>query len=114
MRKLFALVLGLALLGAVVHAERRTKTISATQASQTVNLERASASISVVNSGANEVYVRVFQEGDTMGDATTADPSVFIAAGASYAFPTLSGEGRYFAVSAICSAGETATVYVTY
>ena len=114
MRKILALACGLMLVGGLVYAERKCKTISATGTSQTVNLASDSEAISIYNGGANEVYIRAFQEGDTMAAATAADPAVYIGPGASVEFPRLGGEGRYFAISAICSGAETTTVYVYY
>lgn len=112
-------ILALALLAALVlpaGAEVRVKSLSVTATSQTYVLPVPSNAIMVCNLGANEAYVRLFDETDTTAAATTAN--ILIPAGAATApvcksyTKTSTQPGRFAAISAICDTAETATVTI--
>jgi hypothetical protein len=105
-RILIALGLVLALV-IPVNAELQGQTVSAVDVSQTITI--GYSTLTVVNDGANEVYVRVFWEGETSAAATTSSREI------------KSGEGFTFskglqisAISIVCASGETATVRLFY
>ena len=107
MRRIMALALGLALLAVMATAELNYTKVSATATAQTTTI--SGSSLLIVNDGANEVYVRVFNDGETAADATTSSTEI------------KSGEGLEFyrpmgmkAVSIVCAAAETATVRLVY
>lgn len=83
----------------------RVAVIAAGANNVTVN----ASTLTVVNDGANEVYVRVFWEGETVADATTS--SVEIKSGEGFTF---SKTMNIKAISLICAAAETATVRLFY
>jgi hypothetical protein len=113
MKRTLALALGLALVCGMIWAEVSPSLLfSATATSQTQTLAKATPVITIYNAGANEVYVRIFQEGDTPVAAVANTTSIYIGSGASLGYGYLSSQQRFIAVSAVCSAAETATVHV--
>ena len=80
--------------------------VSATATVQTVPLGGV-PSITIVNRGANEIYFRLFAEGeDTIAATASATTSIYLASGASLEY-----SGNYYgSISIVCSAAETATV----
>ena len=81
--------------------------VSANSVAQTASV--SGYSLLIVNDGSNEVYVNVYDMGQTVVDATTA--SAEIKSGESVTFERPGGLGG---VSIICAAGETATVRLLY
>jgi hypothetical protein len=106
-RRILALALVAALLAVPAVAELGGQTVSATDTSQTVTV--TGESLTLVNDGANEIYVRVFQVGETTGNATTAHRE--IKSGEGFTFSKDLGVG---AISIVCASGETATVRLFY
>lgn len=106
-KRILALACVLALAAPVVKAELGGQTVSANSTSQTITI--GYSALTMVNDGSNEVYVRIFWEGETTGDATTSHREI------------KSGEGFSFeksfqikAISIVCASGETATVRLFY
>lgn len=106
-RRILALAAVLALLAVPVRAELQTQTISANSVAQTITV--TGGTLVVVNDGANEVYVRVFHEGETAADATTS--SAQIKSGETFTFTK---DFNITAISIVCAAAETATVRLFY
>jgi hypothetical protein len=107
-RAILALGLVLALVAVpVVAVELGGQTVSATATSQTVTV--TGQTLTIVNDGSNEIYVRVFSLGQATGDATTAHRE--IKSGEGFSFTQSMGIG---AVSIVCASGETATVRLFY
>lgn len=103
-RRILALAIALGLVSVMAIGEVPYKAVSATSTSQSIPLG-AARNVTIVNDGANEVYFRLFYEGEPPAAATTA--SVYLAPGASleYGPPSL-----YGAISLVCDGAETTTV----
>jgi len=103
-----AILLALLMVAGLAYAEMQFQSVSVTASSQTITISGASFSIKNEDS-TNEIYVRVFENGDTIGAATTSN--ALIGAG-----ETLSGyrPNGLKAISLICAGGETATASVVY
>ena len=99
------LILGalLALLCVPLTAEVRYQAVSATATAQTIPIN--ATAMTIINDGANEVYVRVFDAMQTPAAATTA--SWEIKSGEGFDIGRTAGIG---AVSIVCDTAETATV----
>lgn len=108
-KRILALACGLALLAGTVGSEVRGNTVSATATSQTINLG-AVQSITIVNSGANEIYFRLFNEAEPPATVSTTTGR-YLANGATIEF---GGQRLYGAISIVCDTAETATVYLYY
>jgi hypothetical protein len=116
MRKILALAAVLLALVAVVQAETYFVAVSVTATSQTVPIPEPSASLTLCNLGANEVYFRVFDDFDSPAAATTAH--ALLPAGSSTApycvnfsrGQTVAGYYKYVALK--CDTAETATVHL--
>lgn len=106
-RRLLALVSVLALACAAYAAELGYTKVSASSVAQTANV--SGSSLLIVNDGSNEVFVRVFDVGETVTAATSANSE--IKSGESMEFDR---PGGIASVSLICSAGESATVRLFY
>ena len=99
--------LGALLLATSAGAELSTQTLSVN--STATNLTIEAGTLTIVNDGANEVYVRVFVKGETVASATTASAQIKSSEG--FTFERSVGiEG----VSIVCASGETATVRLFY
>jgi len=107
-RLAFALAL-LGLMAGLGHAELKYTAVSATQTSQTIGVHQHS--LTIVNDGANEVYVRLFANGENPGASTTAYAEIKSGEGFSFTGP---GNGLIEFVSIVCATGETATVRLLY
>ena len=84
------------------------KQVSATATSQTIPLGAVS-NITIYNAGANEIYFRLFGEGEATSPAVaTAAGGTYLAAGGTLEYPS----GLYGAISIICDTAETATVHL--
>jgi len=105
MRKILALVLCGLLLSVAAYAELRGSTVNAYSGSQTVAVD--AGSLTVVNSGSATVFIRVFEAGNTIGDATTTSPA--LAGGATLNLSRPNGISAISIVSA-----STSTVYLYY
>jgi hypothetical protein len=101
-----ALALTLALV-IPVNAELQGQTVSAVDVSQTITI--GYSTLTVVNDGANEVYVRVFWEGETSAAATTSSREIKSGEGF-----TFSKDMQIKSISIVCASGETATVRLFY
>jgi hypothetical protein len=102
-----AAALGALLLASTAWAELSNQTVSAS--STATNLTIEAATLTIVNDGANEIYVRVFVKGETVASATTSDAE--IKSGEGFTFERSLGiEG----VSIVCASAETATVRLFY
>jgi hypothetical protein len=116
MRKILALAAVLLALVAVVQAETQKITVAATATSQTVPLPKPSASLTLCNLGASEVYFRVFDENDTPAAATTAHmllPAGSAAAPFCVAFSRSVTTSAYYKWVALkCDTAEEATIHV--
>jgi hypothetical protein len=106
MRRLILLAVLVALAGSS-SAELGYTTVSANSTAQTVTV--ASTNLVVVNDGTNEIYVRVFWEGETVAAATTS--SAQIKSGETFAFTK---DFNLIGISIVCAAAETATVRLYY
>jgi len=102
-RLAFALAL-LGLMAGLGHAELQGQTVSANAGAQTVTINAKDLTV-VNNTGGNEIYVRIFEPGETVVAATSSDHE--IDAGEGFAF---SKSGGIKAISIVCASGETATV----
>jgi hypothetical protein len=118
MTKRLMILLAALALASPGHPESGFAALSATSTSQTLTLPKPSADMLVCNFGADEVYVRVFEENDTPGAATTAYAT--IPAGTATApickgYAKTATMGSYLkAISVVCDAAETATVHVEW
>lgn len=107
MKRTLVVLLALAL-AATAWAELRAASVSATDTSQTVTLN--AAEVFVLNTDStNEIYVRVFEPADTVGDATTS--GAYIGPGAAVTYSRPNG---IKAISIVCASTETATVKLHY
>ena len=106
MKRFLALAL-LALLAVPAFAELGYTAVSANSTSQTTTINRGT--LVVVNDGSNEVFVRVFYEGETPAAATTANAEIK----SSESF-TFTKDFNITAISIVCSSAETATVRLFY
>lgn len=104
MKRFLMLACVLALLSPVpLSAELQGQTVSANSTSQTITI--GYSTLLVVNDGANEIYVRVFWEGETAAAATTSSRE--IKSGEAFTF---SKQMQVASISIVCAAAETATV----
>lgn len=105
------LILGLALIAGVAWGDAvHYKQIAATATAQTVPLGGI-ATVTILNAGANEIYFRLFREGEQAVDAVaSATGGVYLASGGTLEYPK--DYGPYGSISVICSAAETATVHL--
>ena len=111
MRKILALAIGLALIGAMGWAEPKGQKVSAGAVVTNTTLTRASRSLVAINDGPNAVFVRAFRSEETLVAAVaTMPPSIEIKVGESFSFPTESGLTHFTRVSSICAAGQTASL----
>ena len=108
MKRILGAALGLALLAVPVWAALGYTSVSATSTAQTTTIN-ASTLVVVNDDATNEVYVRVFVDGETVADATTA--SAEIKKGESFTFTK---DFNIKAISIVCASGETATVRLFY
>ena len=105
MRKILAAAL--LLVASMAYAELGTRTVSVTAGSQTITI--GYDTLTIVNDGSNEVYVRIFAGGEATGDATTS--SAQIKSGEGFTFYR---QGQINSISIVCAASETATVRLFY
>jgi hypothetical protein len=103
-----AAVLGALLLASSAWAELKYTAVSATATSQTIGI--GFKTLTIVNDGANEVYVRVFVIGEVPAAATTSSPQIKSGEGFTFEAP----QGQVLAVSIVCDTAETATVRLFY
>jgi len=117
MRKRFMLcLLVLGILAPTLQAELGFVALSVTATSQTYTLQTPKDVVSLCNLGTNEVYYRLFWDGETTAAATTA--SAMLVAG-SVTAPVCVEIGRaqsqpapWRSVSIVCAAAETALVHL--
>ena len=97
-------------------AEPTYTKVSATSTVTNTTLPANTRTVVIINDGANEVYWRLFTNGETPADATTS--SAELKSGESIALifqpgSTYEQQGAYYkTLSLICAAAETATVRV--
>jgi hypothetical protein len=108
-RTILALALLALVAGMASSNELQYLSVSATDTSQTKSVQ--TKRLTIVNKGANEVFVRVFSGGTPPAAATSSNAQ--IDSGESLQFPPLE-DGQITAISIICSTGETATVRLYY
>jgi len=110
--RFLVLVCGLALvcgLSGSVGGEALYKAVSATATSQTIPLGSV-GKVTILNTGANEIYYRLFYTSDTPADVTTTN-GIYLAVGASIEY---GGPQAYGSISIVCDTAETATVRLYY
>ena len=119
MRRAIAfLLLALIAWGAPAYAEvgcASCNAISVTATSATKTFTTAQSSLTIINDGANEVYLRVFTCADTSAAAVAgATAKIRLEANEHQSFTFNAKEGGlgYCAVSYVCSGGETATIRI--
>lgn len=110
MRRVILAILALALaLSTTASSELLGREIGAVATSQTFTIN--ASTLLVINDGANEIYVRVFWEGETSADAVANASTPQIKSGEGF---TYSKTFNVAAISIICASGETATVRLQY
>ena len=107
-RAIPALLLALLCAGST-NAELRGREFGATATSQTFTINTRALVVS--NDGSNEIYIRVFAEGETVGDAVANSTTAQIKANESWKYDQTF---NIAAVSIVCAAAETATVRLQY
>jgi hypothetical protein len=98
------------------HTELGFTLVSATATSQTFTFAKPSTNVTICNYGANEIFYRLFWEGETPVAATTSFAQ--LVAGSATAPNCISidkaptNPAPWSAITIICSAAETATVHL--
>ena len=107
-RRLTMLVAVLGLCATAWAGDWFNNAISVTDTSQTITFAEPVRAVQTINEGANEVFVCLFEQGETAVACTSATGRKVPAGGAKTWGPN--GQVRYSALSIICSTGETASV----
>lgn len=102
------LTLAVLIMASQAPAELLGRKLTAEANSQTFTIN--SGELTIVNDGANEIYIRVFESGETEA-AAVAGTHPELASGESLA---LKRTGGIQAISIVCASGETATVRLFY
>lgn len=116
MKRAFAVLAVIVALAVPVVGEVSFKSLSVTETSQTWVLPLPQSTVTICNVGANEVYFRLFNENESPAAATNAYN--YLAPGSATApfcveiSKPSTQSANWKAFSVICSAGETATVYL--
>ena len=126
MRRLISVLAFVLALGGNLWGEPKMRKLAVTETSDTWSLPANTRSVAIVsNSGSDTCRFRLFTNRDTPAAATMVDPSVEILAGEYLGFSikrsttqvggdTEGDASFYRAISAVCGAGDTATLRVFY